>query len=130
MSLASPEAARRPQSALQSLYGQYKALAISAAAAVIVEAPLDGLVVSTEALLVECSEEAAPDCEYEAQLAACAHACAALRDFLRRAHEHGVSTSELEQVRTTHRELRREVWRVLPCEYVPCCADEHHIHRS
>ncbi|MGH3025153.1 MAG: hypothetical protein ACRDLR_01750 [Gaiellaceae bacterium] len=124
------EAAPHPERALQSLYGRYKGLAISAAAAVIMEAPLDGLTASVEKLRCDCREAVRPGCEYPAQLAACSEASAALLGFLRRARQRDVSDAELEQVRTTHLELRREVWRVLPCEYVPCCADEHHIHRS
>ena len=27
----------------------------------------------------------------------------------------------LERVRASHRRLRREIWDVQPCEYVPCC---------
>jgi len=115
---------------LKSLYGRYKALAISASAAVILEAPLDGVAVGAEQLLADCRAAARAGGPHAAQLAVCASAASSLYDLVVRAGGHEVLEAELDRARASHRELRREVWNVVPCEYVPCCADDHHIHRS
>jgi hypothetical protein len=129
MSVAAPPRAAA-DGELSALYGRYKALALSAAAAVIFELPLDGVRAEVERLLEDCRVAGRLVRAHEAQFAACAEAASVLRDVLLRAPDGEMETADLEMVRASHRELRRSVWRVVPCEYVPCCADDHHIHRS
>ena len=56
-----------------------------------------------------------------------------LHELLLRAGERRlIAAADTERVRASHRRLRREVWKVVPCEYVPCCAGRtvHGTHTS
>ena len=61
----------------------------------------------------------------EPQLAASVGAARDLRRLLVEAVRGEAADRVLDQARASQRRLRREVWRVLPCEYVPCCASGH-----
>ena len=106
-----------PADELQRLYYRYNALTLSASAALILEQDVADLERETDALLEECIRCApVPDCVVAARaLTELVHATAAGQP----------SAAQLEQVRVTHSRLRRAVWSVLPCEYVPCCASDH-----
>ena len=124
MSAAAPELAS-DDAELIGLYGRYKSLALSAAAAAILEERLDDVRVQAGRLLEDCRAAARRGRRHAEQFAACADAAHVLYTSV---DEPG--PADLEAVRASHRLLRRSVWRVVPFEYVPCCADGHHIHRS
>jgi hypothetical protein len=110
---------------LSELYNRYKSLASSAAAASILEQPVDVVVDEVDRLLADCQAAMQRPGVPHAQVAACAEAASVLRAAL------DTTGPDLDEgVRASHRALRRAVWQVVPCEYVPCCADDHHIHRS
>jgi hypothetical protein len=124
VSVAGPEATPDERE-LASLYGRYKSLAVATAAAAILDAPLGGLAAETELLVADTRAAGRQGRRHAGQFDACAKAAVALRALVARAQ-----TDDLEDARASHRVLRREVWSVLPCEYVPCCADDHHLSRS
>ena len=115
----------RDDAELSALYGRYKSLALSAAAAAILDSRLDDVQAEAARLLDDCRAAASRDRRHAEQFAACADAAQVLCDSLDPA-----GAVDLEAVRASHRWLRRSVWSVVPCEYVPCCADDHHIHRE
>ena len=100
---------------VQSLYGRYKHLALAAGAALVLDAPLEGLEADTAELLADARCAAAAGGRYTAQLAACVAAASELHTLI-------AEGGDVDAARRTHRQLRREVWKVIPCEYVPCCA--------
>ena len=103
-----------------SLYSRYKILALTTAATVILEEPTDTILADVERFIADCrGARTAPETHF------CERAAVALRDLLESGGEDNVIAA-----RATHRELRRDVWTVAPCEYVPCCADDHQLHRS
>jgi hypothetical protein len=109
---------------LRVLYERYKGLTLSAAAALMLGATVAELAKEAEALVAHCREAAAAGGELEPQLAACVRAAEELNTLLGRSGP--ISGGELEPVRAAHRRLRREVWKVLPCEYVPCSGSYGH----
>lgn len=100
-----------------ALYRRYKALALAAGAALVLDAPVDELAEAVGAL------------EEEAVGTHCAEPASTLRRLLDRARAGEDVVSDLEDVRASHRSLRRRIWTTQPCEYVPCCARGPHEHR-
>lgn len=99
------------------LYQRYKSLALAASAAVILGERLDGIVAAVDEL------------SREAVGTPCAEPAHTLRKLVDRERA-GVSTeADVEEVRSSHRSLRREIWLTQPCEYVPCCAGGAHDRR-
>ena len=114
---------------LRELYARYKRLALAAGAALILEGADDGaLAAEAQSLVGDCEAARARAPHLRPQLDACAEAAAELHALLGRAAGDEPADAALERARTSHRRLRREVWSVLPCEYVPCCAE--HIHHE
>ncbi len=108
-------------SRLGELYGRYKKLALAAGAALVLGAPHDALEDEARELLVDARSALADGVRHETQLGACVEAAAELLALLVRGGDVGA-------VRSTHKRFRREVWKVIPCEYVPCCAAASHEH--
>lgn len=101
---------------VRALYGRFKHLALAAGAALVLEQPSAPLEHEVAALAAEARTAAADAGEHRPQLEACADAAGELHALLRRG---GI---DVEPARRAHKRLRREVWKVIPCEYVPCCA--------
>lgn len=101
---------------VRDLYGRYKLLALAAGAALVLDAPLQPLESEVGGLLADAKSALAGEDTHRTQLRACVDAARELHDLV--AHGDG----DVEAVRRTHKHLRREVWKVIPCEYVPCCA--------
>jgi hypothetical protein len=113
-----------PVGELRALYGRYKGLALAAGAAIVLGEPTEALGADAAALEADCREAAAAaQRELEAPLAACASAAAELRELLRDA---SAGADAVDRVRASHRHLRSEVWKLVPCEYVPCAPG--HVH--
>ncbi len=112
---------------LRELYTRYKGLALATSAALILDESLGALLEEADALVEDCRTAVLP-AELEVQLEACAAAAADLRGLLVLAADDpaSVSAAAIQSVRATHSRLRREVWKVLPCEYVPCSASHAH----
>ncbi len=114
---------------LGELYGRYKALALATGAALVLDAHPGELAARAGELLSDCRAAAAVgDRVLAGQFAACVRAAQELDRLLARAVIDAASVTALdtERVRVTHRGLRREVWKVIPCEYVPCGAAHRH----
>jgi hypothetical protein len=99
------------------LYRRYKTLTLAAGAAILLGSPLDALV------------DAVDELGRDAEGTLCAAPATALRKLVLRAGAGEATDTDLEQVRASHRSLRRAVWTTQPCEYVPCCAGGRHDHR-
>ena len=104
-----------------------RALALATAAALMLESGLGELASEADRLLEDCARRPQDRASMlEPQLGACVDAA---RDLRRLLVEPLLAARRLDavldQARASHRRLRREVWRVLPCEYVPCCASGH-----
>ncbi len=114
---------------LRELYGRCKTLALSAAAALILESGVDDLATEAERLHGDCVAAHRTASRLGPQLAACVEASRELSALLAGAAGGAWTDAGLEQARASYRRLRRSVWSVLPCEYVPCCASAHpHTH--
>jgi hypothetical protein len=100
---------------VSDLYGRYKQLALAAGAALVLDAPLETLHDDVDELVADARAALAAGGAHESQLRACVDAAEQLQDLVR-------CGGDVESVRRSHRHLRREVWKVIPCEYVPCCA--------
>jgi hypothetical protein len=100
----------------ERLYERYKSLTLAATAALILARPVRELCTQAEALHEDCRAAGAG-----AAPAACRAAAADLSELLRLAAAGEETGGVLERVRASHRRLRREIWEVQPCEYVPCC---------
>ena len=101
---------------VRDLYLRYKQLALAAGAALVLDAPLDALRLEAEQLVADATAAADRRDAHRTQLRACVDAAREL---------HGLVSSggaDVEAARRTHKRRRREVWKVIPCEYVPCCA--------
>jgi hypothetical protein len=103
--------------ATDALYRRYKALALAAGAALVLGASVDDLAEAVGAL------------EEDAIGTHCAEPASALRRLLDRARAGEDVVADVEDVRASHRSLRRRIWTTQPCEYVPCCAGGPHEHR-
>jgi hypothetical protein len=101
---------------VQALYSRFKHLALAAGAALVLREPTARLEREVAALAAEARIAAADPAAPRPPLAACADAATELHALLRR------GGSDVEPARRAHKRLRREVWKVIPCEYVPCCA--------
>jgi hypothetical protein len=103
---------------VRELYGRYKHLALATGAALVLDAPVAELETDAAELVADARSAVAVGGEHEPQLRACLDAATELHALL--VHGGGV-----EAARLAHKRLRREVWKVIPCEYVPCCASAH-----
>jgi hypothetical protein len=99
------------------LYRRYKALTLATGAALLLESPVDALA------------DAVDELARDAEGSLCAGPAETLRALVARARAGEATEADIEQVRASHRTLRREVWTTQPCEYVPCCAGGAHDHR-
>ena len=115
---------------VERLYSRFKTLSLGASAALLLDRPVAGLAVEANTFLAECMRASAAAAEPDAPLVECVAAAWALTALLGRAGGGASTTDELAELRTAHARLRREVWNVLPCEYVPCCAVGTHTHRG
>jgi hypothetical protein len=113
-----------PDARVRELYGRYKSLALAAGASLVLGRSCDELAAETAQLLEDARAAVAAHPSRRLQLEACARA----------AHELLVllvgQGSDVEAVRESHKHLRREVWKVVPCEYVPCCASMGQEHEQ
>ena len=114
--------------ALQSLYERYKSLTLATTAALLLARPVDELASATQTLLRESVRASVPDRELAGAFAACAYAARDLADLLALAAAGEETNDHVERVRASHLALRRLVWDVQGCEYVPCCASGAHTH--
>jgi hypothetical protein len=114
-------AAPASEQELQELYARTKALTLAAAAALVLEADRAGLAGEADRLLADARDARTRTTHLVPQLSACVDAARDLRQLL----DGGAPQADVDRARASHRRLRREVWRVLPCEYVPCCAAGH-----
>jgi hypothetical protein len=101
---------------VRELYARYKHLALAAGAALVLDESTETLEREAAELAVAARAAVAVAPAHEPQLQACADAARELHELLLRG---GVDTGA---ARSAHKQLRREVWKVIPCEYVPCCA--------
>jgi hypothetical protein len=129
MSTAVVGAPRSAEAALLGeLYGANKSLSLSVSAALAMQLPPEVGSDQIDRHLADCERAAA---EHHGELAphfeACRDAAAALADLAREA-EGGLAPSQrrLDAVRRSHRHLRRLVWEVFECEYVPCGHERNH----
>jgi hypothetical protein len=114
--------------ALGELYSRYKALALAAGAALVLDDEAAELVHDARELSQDARELASnPPDGLESQFRACALAADELHLLLAGCRDQPGNPPllRLRRVRTTHSRLRSEVWKVIPCEYVPCCAPGH-----
>lgn len=118
--VAAPAPAQELQE-LQELYARSKALTLAAGAALVLDADRTGLAGEADRLLADALEARRRTARLAPQLFACVDAA---RDLCRLLHGAAPET-DVDRARSSHRRLRREVWHVLPCEYVPCCAAGH-----
>lgn len=107
---------------VRALYARYKHLALAAGAALVLDEPLGVLEEDAAELLADARTAAASYEEHAPQLRACVDAASELHGLLQR------GGGDVDAARRTHKRLRREVWKVIPCEYVPCCASAGHGH--
>jgi hypothetical protein len=106
---------------LQALYARYKALALSTGAALMLAGEVTDLGDRLDGLLDDCAAARARGTAHARELSACLDAVADLRPLI----DGDTTDRALEDARASHRRLRRAVWDVIPCEYVPCCAPAH-----
>jgi hypothetical protein len=105
---------------LGELYGRYKRLTLAAAAGLLAGEGSPELEDEVRALRADATHAVRDaDSATLVQLRACANAAAELEQLVVGGQ---LSLEGVERVRQTHSELRREVWKVIPCEYVPCNA--------
>ena len=129
--MSAPTVERREAAQLGELYNRYKGLALATGAALVLDAPSGELTRHAAALLGDCRAAArAPQVELRVQLDACVLAAEDLHDLLVRAgvDAGSVCDADTDRVRASHRRLRQEVWKVIPCEYVPCSVTHPHGH--
>jgi hypothetical protein len=123
--MIAPPAAAAPERELQDLYARSKMLALAAGAALVLDSSLDGLETQAEQLLEDCLAAHSQVSAFRPQLSACVDTARELRRLLAEADRGAATEADVDRARASHRRLQREVWRVLPCEYVPCCASGH-----
>jgi hypothetical protein len=105
--------------AAAELYGRYKTLALAVGAALVLDTPRDELAAEVAALVGDATAAAAAAGGRDLRAAACVDAA---RDLLALVEAGG---ADVAAARASHKRLRREMWKVIPCEYVPCCASGH-----
>jgi hypothetical protein len=109
---------------LNELYGRYKALALAAGARLVLDEAPESLSGEVGALVADCHAAAASAPGALApQLAACLTAAEGLGALV---GDSPPTEADVEAARATHKQLRSEVWKVIRCEYVPCCASPRH----
>jgi hypothetical protein len=115
--------AQAPSAAeLRHLYNRYKGLTLAAGAAMVLGEPTAALDADAAALEEDCRAAASgARGPLEHALEACVAAAAELHQLVSDGDD-----GALERVRASHRRLRSEVWKVVPCEYVPCAPG--HVH--
>jgi hypothetical protein len=116
---------------LRELYSRYKGLALATGATLLLGAAPERLAVEAGELLIACRRAAARSgAACASQLEACVTAVQELHELLLRAVEDAelIGAADTERVRASHSRLRREVWKVIPCEYVPCSGAHRHSH--
>ncbi len=118
MSASAPAATDLPM--LRDLYARYKALVSAAAACVTLGQPLAHLRDAAEALDSEARSAADCDSPLAMPFSVCAAATCDLVRLIGAAPGDEMS-GQLATTRATHRALRRQIWDVAECEYVPCC---------
>jgi hypothetical protein len=118
-----------PDAELERLYRRFKALSLAVSAALVLDRPLGELAGETDALVAECLAAAADAEDADSPLVECVGAALALSSLVQRASAGESTDLELAQLRAAHLRLRRDVWAVLPCEYVPCCCTSHATHQ-
>jgi hypothetical protein len=99
------------------LYGRFKSLTVAVSAALILGESLDTV------------RPAVDELDRDAADTGCAEPARRLRLLVDRAAGGEAVETDLESLRESHRQLRRDVWTTHPCEYVPCCAAGVHEHR-
>ena len=127
--MSAPAAEVSNERELQQLYGRYKALALATGATLLLDASPDELETQAAELLEDCRRAAvSTDAEYATQHEACTTAARELHGLLLLACEDRglIGPDEIAPIRATHSALRREVWKVFPCEYVPCSGAHRH----
>jgi hypothetical protein len=111
---------------LLALYARYKQLALGTGAGLMLDAVPTELVEETRALVADCrcAAAAAPHGPLAPLFEACTGAAVALRDLVLsgRQGSRRVPDERLRVVRASHSRLRRAIWTLTPCEYVPCSA--------
>jgi hypothetical protein len=110
-----------PDRRVGELYTRYKHLALATGAALVLDGPRSGLESDAARLVEDARAAAAEPGAHATQLVACVDAAVALSSLI-------AGGGDVEPSRRAHRRLRREVWKVIPCEYVPCCAPAGHGH--
>lgn len=129
MSTAVASGPRSAEAALLGeLYGADKSLSLSISAALALQLPPEVGIEQVEGHLADCERAVAEHLgELAPQFEACRDAAAALVDLAREADGGlGPSQRRLDAVRSSHRHLRRLVWEVFDCEYVPCGHERNH----
>jgi hypothetical protein len=115
---------------LLALYARYKHLALGTGAGLMLDAIPTELVEETRALVADCrrAAAAAPHGPLTPLFEACTGAAVALHDLVLSGREGSgrVPDERLRAVRASHSRLRREIWTLTPCEYVPCSAANQH----
>jgi hypothetical protein len=99
------------------LYHRYRSLALATGAALVLGARLDDIAAAVD------------DLSREAAGTLCADPALKLQRLVERELAGDSTDADLEDVRSSHRSLRRKLWTTHPCEYVPCCAGVAHDHR-
>jgi hypothetical protein len=129
--MSAPALAEPGLDELGELYGRYKRLALAAGATLVLGEHPAALADATAALLADSRDALAAGGALAPALSACVLAAAELHALLVRAgaDPSAVGAADTDRVRATHSRLRREVWKVIPCEYVPCSVVHRHDHR-
>ena len=110
---------------LAEVYDGYKLLALSYGAGIILREPSPGLGEQAARLHQRCAA-ALRDCTDTSVRPALAACLAASEELARALAERPFADESLAgRLRERHRQLRREVWHVLPFEYVSCASHEH-----
>jgi hypothetical protein len=107
---------------LERLYRRFKALTLGASAALLLGEDARGLAADAAALRVACEAAA----HLGEAFARCLTAARALEAVCACAGSGLPGDRELAELRAAHSRLRRAVWAVVPCEYVPCCVSHAH----
>jgi hypothetical protein len=102
-----------------ALYSRYKGLALAVGATLVLERDTGELAAEAARLAADARLAGAhAGALYRAPIEACAGAADDLGELASRPADWQLS----ERVRASHGRLRREVWKLVPCEYVPCGA--------
>jgi len=112
-----------PASVLNDLYGRERQLLLAVGASLAMGDVPSGALAEAERLAADC--ESAAGGGLDEHFDACREGAARLVELVEDACAHGTSSrARLEAARASHRRLRRLVWDVTGCEYVPCAKTE------